>query len=488
MRTALDLISLVSLSLLASIQGDSLFSVFPPEADDAQHTVFEANALQLVGTVDGDALDAALSQVQDTRWRPLRIFTKAATSEDSRPTRALFSVGVGDFHNTSAGPYRELAMAFPACEASEAVELSCRSFVACQDKLPDCAYTYMFRSWVSCDAGLHSGRQGGTDAKLAAEFTFGLDEKASAASHTGHVLAFSVLGPGGEEVLQGSIEVAPPDSGSAAAPPVSQGRNYRLNPMVGSPGVLEAGRQARHLCGFPSDLDVQPGRMAGPLYAGPLLNQLRFQPEGAFHLPTFRLVRLPPWGLSRAVALQPLPEAQAQPMGSALPAVSEMRKMLKNPNVAMMIQMNPDLVEQALADPGLQSALGADPDFRREVEQAIGRPLTARSEPVADSKPRVPWRKEGGAAVSAPAPVPPWKQAFPEGAAAPWKGSSPESKTASGKAAGDGEFAFPWQDYGEGLPDTVPSVKQIGSSGHPAPAAPAPPPPPNDFPWHLYEM
>merc|ERR1712032_652516 len=106
--------------------------------------------------------------------------------------RALISVGVGDFTNTSSGPYRELAIAFPACEASEPLELGCNTFSACQSQLPDCAHTYMFQSVVSHEAALWLARGMGVDARLAPKFSFGRPSK-------DNVLSFSVRGPGGTE-------------------------------------------------------------------------------------------------------------------------------------------------------------------------------------------------------------------------------------------------------------------------------------------------
>merc|ERR1711971_146934 len=133
--------------------------------------------------------------------------------------------------------------------------------------------------------------------------------------------------------------------------------------MVGSPGIMKEGRQARHFCGFPGDLDVQPARIAGPLYAGPLLDQLRFQPESAFHLPAFRVVRLPPWGFGRPTALAPSPQEATPIVG-----LGELKKMLQDPNIVMMARANPAFVEQALAHPTVQLALEADPDLRQQVK------------------------------------------------------------------------------------------------------------------------
>ncbi|CAE8629523.1 unnamed protein product, partial [Polarella glacialis] len=93
--------------------------------DDAQHTVFEAESVQLVGTADADALEAALRASGDGRWRPLRIRGAEQPPDSldqvaSQPgMRALMSIGIGDFRNTSVGRYQEMVLAFPACESAE---------------------------------------------------------------------------------------------------------------------------------------------------------------------------------------------------------------------------------------------------------------------------------------------------------------------------------------------------------------------------------
>lgn len=262
-----------------------LFDAFP-NVDARQHSVYDAEVLQIVGTVDGAALLAALGASGDRRWWPLTI----------SGARSLLSIGVGDFLDTSGGAYRELAIAFPACEAatvgSTLPPLTCASFAACQVELPDCTHTYMFVSFVTQATMLQHIREGGVDAVHAGSF-----DLLRAADHT---VKFDVRGPDGAAVLSGAVQTAAPEtsllgdllSGPAPAPP---GRGHSLQPFVGRPGVAGPG-QARHICVFESGVTVNAARIAGPLELGELLQSLDFSVEGAFHLPALRLVRLPAWG------------------------------------------------------------------------------------------------------------------------------------------------------------------------------------------------
>lgn len=97
-------------------RGHGLFAAFPPPAPgaagDGTHFVYEAETVQLVGTADAAAVESFLRSRGDARWRPLRI---ADPGGAGGATRALLSVGIGDFRNTSTGPYLELAVALPAC-------------------------------------------------------------------------------------------------------------------------------------------------------------------------------------------------------------------------------------------------------------------------------------------------------------------------------------------------------------------------------------
>lgn len=274
--------------------------------------------MQLVGTVDAAALEAALRRTSDSSWRPLRISgdprRQAPQAEATAPDgggglagdvgRAMLSVGVGDFRNTSSGPYFELALAFPACQVpaeEEALVLPCSSFITCQDQLPDCSHTYMFKSWANHVQAVQHIREGGINAELASDFRY---RRREATVDSGGSVEFSVLAPDGTEVLEGAVETAPPSSadqdtaGAGSAFSMGRGPGYRMQLFVGSPGVLEAKpSQGKHICAFPNDLDMSPTRIAEPLRAGALLTkELDFKIEGAFYLSNLRVVRLPPWG------------------------------------------------------------------------------------------------------------------------------------------------------------------------------------------------
>ncbi|CAE7441715.1 unnamed protein product [Symbiodinium natans] len=72
----------------------------------------------------------------------------------------------------------------------------------CQDKLPACAHTFMFRSYASNEVAVQNARSAGISASLSTRFDFSL-EKAG----RGHTLAFSVMGSENEELLLGQVEV-----------------------------------------------------------------------------------------------------------------------------------------------------------------------------------------------------------------------------------------------------------------------------------------
>eukprot|EP00913_Durusdinium_trenchii_P029650 g27791.t2 len=92
-------------------------------------------------------------------WKVLRL--------KEAPTQALISVGVGDFRNSSLGPYRELAIAVDDTSVSDQVQeihLDCNSFLRCQEKLPACSHTFMLQSFTSSEAALQTARAAGITA------------------------------------------------------------------------------------------------------------------------------------------------------------------------------------------------------------------------------------------------------------------------------------------------------------------------------------
>ncbi|CAE7651037.1 STE20 [Symbiodinium sp. CCMP2456] len=235
---------------------------------------------------------------------------------DGKEPRALMSVGIGDFRNTSSGPYRELAIAFPACE-NEDIVLDCGSFMHCQDKLPACAHTFMFRSYASNEAAVLSARSAGISAQLSTRFEFSR-EKAG----RGHILAFSVMGSEDDELLQGKVEVINSHGGegdtTGMADPRRGDQGYRLQLFVAEGND---GRGARHICSFPSGLQAAPARIVGDMNGGDFFRDVGFQPEGAMHLPSLQVVRLPSWGgmthaTSAASAIQSSQPAQRQASAS----------------------------------------------------------------------------------------------------------------------------------------------------------------------------
>jgi len=302
-------------------RGHGLFAAFPWTGDPEQHLVYEAESVQLVGTADARVLEAVLRRARDDRWYPLRMdgggaAGEGAVADHSDQTDAIattadvvepaprtpLSIGIGQFKNTSIGSYLELALAFPACE-EEAHALPCDSFMACQDKMPDCAHTYMHTNFVSDPEIAKQIRLGGINAQHASEFRFGT--QADSDDSLGRILDFSVRGPHGEEVLEGTVQAAVPfprGGEGGEMPEFAKSRpGFRMQPFVGPPHVLGTA-QARHLCAFPDDLAVVPARVVGPVRAGGLLVDLDFKLEGALHLSDLQVVRLPPWGVDRAGA------------------------------------------------------------------------------------------------------------------------------------------------------------------------------------------
>ncbi|CAJ1331676.1 unnamed protein product [Effrenium voratum] len=247
------------------------FQIFPV-VDSAQHAVYEAESVQVIGTADADALEAVLQR--EGPWRVLRL---------QDPTQALMSVGVGDFRNSSCGPYRELAIAVPACE--EELQLDCGSFLRCQEKLPPCAHTFMLQSYASTEAAVRAIRSSGISAELSSSFDFSVESPNSPAKPSS--LRFAVATPF-EELLTGEVEVFRQDS--EGAPATRAG--FRMQ--------LFAARGGRHICGFPGGLAAAPARLVGDLHGGDFFREVGFQPEGALHLPALQVMRLPSWGAQTA--------------------------------------------------------------------------------------------------------------------------------------------------------------------------------------------
>lgn len=311
-------------------RGHGLFAAFPPPPPGTAgspwqpHAVFEAESIQLVGTVDANALQRKLLDSSDVSWKPLNI---AGSEPDS--VRALFSVGIGNFRNTTAGPYKEMAVAFPACLADgepEPLKLRCRSFIDCQDQHPDCTHTYMFWSVANDESASIHLRNGGVDVKIASAFEYFVQP---ASTEKPGFVKFAVHDPSGEELIAGGVETSPPlPAGQESAEDnveqsnamfnIGRGPGYRLQPFVGPPVLGNAKSQSRHLCAFPGDLDAQPVRISGGIRAGNLFDELDFQLEGAFRFSRFTFVRLPPWGAEKdgpetctqSTARAPMPKAQ----------------------------------------------------------------------------------------------------------------------------------------------------------------------------------
>merc|ERR1712070_54524 len=241
--------------------------------------------------------------------------------------------------------------------------------MACQSKLPDCAHTYMFRSFVSHQSALWTARSFGVDAQLASKFNFEYDKDQ---------MKFSVLGPGGSEVLQGAVQMG--NSGTTNEGNAGSGVNgtthlprdgYNLHPYVGIPGVLGPG-QARYICAFSGKVSVMPVSVVGNLQGGTLIQDLSFSPEGVLHIPDVSLMQLPPWGHGGAVA----PSSQPQPVA---------QKTASKPRPAQ--EPDPRIGNGLREFFGMAAgSSGSDDD---SVEMVGG-----------DEPPRAPWMKEGGASAA----------------------------------------------------------------------------------------
>ncbi|CAE7679013.1 unnamed protein product, partial [Symbiodinium necroappetens] len=170
------------------------------------------------------------------------------------------------------------------------------------------------------------------------------------------------------------------------------------------------GRGARHICSFPSGLQAAPARIVGEMNGGDFFRDVGFQPEGAMHLPSLQVVRLPSWGgmthaTSAASAIQSSPPAprQASSSGRTTPLVqapvesapargqSDFMDMVREFNEGHAVPKTrpvsetPDLLQQHLhKEPFLTQEPATDP--RSELLAAIAsRPtLPSRSQPKAE--------------------------------------------------------------------------------------------------------
>lgn len=158
----------------------------------------------------------------------------------------------------------------------------------------------MYQSYVNGSTAAGRIRATGVDARVATQFIFetqagqGGDIESSQPGSEAKApdsLVFTVLGPGNVEVINGAIDVPPPEN----TPPRQGGRAYQMQLFVGRPGILGPGH-ARYIAGFPSQLTASPVLRAAPLQAGPTLAALSFQLESAMHIPQLRVAVLPPWG------------------------------------------------------------------------------------------------------------------------------------------------------------------------------------------------
>eukprot|EP00913_Durusdinium_trenchii_P029651 g27792.t1 len=81
--------------------------------------------------------------------------------------------------------------------------------------------------------------------------------------------------------------------------------------------LLSEEERGRHVCAFPSHLEAKPARLVQDLEGGDFFRQIRFQPEGALHLPLLQVMRLPSWGLNPAVdPAPPVSEVALSPVAS----------------------------------------------------------------------------------------------------------------------------------------------------------------------------
>ena len=260
------------LDLLVAEAAESDFFQTFPVVDEAQHAVFDAESVQIIGTASAGALEKHLP----AGWKLLRL-GDAQTKEIQ--TQALMSVGVGDFRNTSCGPYRELAIAVPACEGEE-IYLDCGSFMRCQEKLPHCSHMFMLRSFASTEAAVRSAHAAGIAAEFSSRFDFSVNTSGKSSR-----LAFAV-GSASNELLMGEVEVVKNEESGGRG--LSNRGGYRLQ--------LFASEGGRHICAFPNGLEAAPARMVDDIHGGDFFHDIDFQPEGVLHLPVLQVMRLPTWG------------------------------------------------------------------------------------------------------------------------------------------------------------------------------------------------
>jgi len=257
----------------SAAEGD-FFRTFPV-VDEAQHAVFDAESVQILGTASAGALEKHLP----AGWKLLRLGLDAKETKEIQ-TQALMSVGVGDFRNTSCGPYRELAIAVPACEGEE-IYLDCGSFMRCQEKLPHCSHMFMLRSFASTEAAVRSAHAAGIAAEFSSRFDFSVNTSGKSSC-----LAFAV-GSANNELLMGEVEVVKNEE-SGGSGGLSNRGGYRLQ--------LFASEGGRHICAFPTGLEAAPARMVDDIHGGDFFHDIDFQPEGVLHLPVLQVMRLPTWG------------------------------------------------------------------------------------------------------------------------------------------------------------------------------------------------
>eukprot|EP00439_Symbiodinium_sp_Y106_P085172 s1099_g27.t2 len=196
-------------------------------------------------------------------------------------------------------------------------------------------------------------------------------------------------------------------TGATGADPRRGDQGYRLQLFVAEGND---GRGARHICSFPSGLQAAPARIVEDMHGGDFFRDVGFQPEGAMHLPSLQVVRLPSWGgVTHATAAasaiqssQPVPR-QAPPSGRTTPLVqapvesapargqSDFMDMVREFNEGhgvpktQPVSETPDLLQQHLhKEIGYWSLPATDP--RSELLAAIAsRPtLPSRSQPKAE--------------------------------------------------------------------------------------------------------
>merc|ERR1719453_3032805 len=79
-----------------------LFEAFP-FVDDRQLAVYEAEILQFVGSASVTAIQSALDNARDSSFQPLIVVPRSleGSSSPQPGKRALLSIGIADFRNTS---------------------------------------------------------------------------------------------------------------------------------------------------------------------------------------------------------------------------------------------------------------------------------------------------------------------------------------------------------------------------------------------------